>query len=96
MAALGGEDGGRVGASMIREADCSCTEETRTSAVVASTDLMAPSWLGKTSTSMLNRTCSLTSRLCVHLYPASHLQWARLLDWGALYEWGGQAMDVAP
>jgi hypothetical protein len=45
---------------------------------------------------MLNRTCSLTSRLCVHLYPASHLQWARLLDWGALYEWGGQAMDVAP
>jgi hypothetical protein len=52
--------------------------------VVASTDLIAPSWLLKASLFMLNVTSSPTSRLCVHLYPASHLQWARLLDWGSL------------
>jgi hypothetical protein len=65
-------------------ADCSCTEETGTSAVVASTDLIAPSWLLNASKPKLNVTSSPTSRLCVHLYPASHLQWARLLDWGSL------------
>jgi hypothetical protein len=65
-------------------ADCNCTEATGTSAVVASTDLIPSCWLLKASKAMLNVTSSPTSRLCVHLYPASHLQWARLLDWGSL------------
>jgi hypothetical protein len=64
--------------------DWSCTAGTTTSAVVASTDLIASFWLLNASKPMLNVTSSPTSRLCVHLYPASHLQWARLLDWGSL------------
>jgi hypothetical protein len=75
---------------------CSETLETGTPASAASLARINASCDANTVAVMFRRRVSRTSRPYLHLYPASHRQWACRLESAGLCVWAGQASWLSP
>lgn len=76
--------------------DSRYTLETGTPASAASCALIDDSWDANAVAVRLNKRVSRTSRPYLHLYPASHRQWACRLDSAGLCVWAGHANWLSP
>ena len=76
--------------------DSRYTLVTGTPASTASCALIAVSWDAKAVAVRLNSRVSRMSRPYLHLYPASHRQWACRLDSAGLCVWTGHTSWLSP